>query len=64
MTKYIFLIALTISTFSIDAQENSKTEADIRALEQAGTKAILNGDTNTLKQIWAQSFWLILQEMK
>jgi hypothetical protein len=53
MTKYIFLIAFLISTFSIDAQDNTKTEAEIRALEQTGAKAILNGDTNTLKQNWA-----------
>ena len=56
MTKYIFLIAFSISTLSICAQDNSKTEAEIRALEQTGTKAILNGDTNTLKQLWAPEY--------
>ncbi len=56
MTKSVFLIALTISISSINAQDNSKTEATIRALEQTGAKAILNGDTNTLKQIWAPEF--------
>ncbi len=56
MTKYIFLFAFSISTLLIYAQDNSKTEAEIRALEQAGAKAILNGDTNTLKQLWAPEF--------
>ncbi|MGZ8558277.1 MAG: nuclear transport factor 2 family protein [Chitinophagaceae bacterium] len=56
MTKYIFLIAFSISTISIYAQGNARTEAEIRALEQTGAKAILNGDTNTLKQIWAPEF--------
>jgi hypothetical protein len=56
MTKYIFLIAFLIPAFSIYAQNNSKIEAEIRALEQAGVKAILNGDTNTLKQIRAPEF--------
>ena len=56
MTKYIFLLACTISIFSANAQDNSKTEAEIRRLEQTGATAILNGDTNTLKQIWAQEF--------
>ena len=56
MTKYIFLIACTISIFSADAQDNSKTEAEIRRLEQTGVTAILNADTNTLKQIWAPEF--------
>jgi hypothetical protein len=56
MKKYIFLIAFLISTFSIDAQSNSKIESEIRDLEQTGATAILNGDTNTLKQIWAPEF--------
>jgi hypothetical protein len=56
MTKSVFLIALTISISLLNAQDNSKTEATIRALEQTGAKAILNGDTNTLNQIWAPEF--------
>ena len=56
MTKYIFLIAFTISILPANAQDNSKTEAEIRRLEQTGATAILNGDTNTLKQIWAPEF--------
>lgn len=56
MTKYIFLLACTISIFWANAQDNSKTEAEIRRLEQTGATAILNGDTNTLKQMWAPEF--------
>jgi hypothetical protein len=56
MTKYIFLIAFSISALSINAQDNTTTEAEIRVLEQTGAKAILNGDTNTLRQIWAPEF--------
>jgi ketosteroid isomerase-like protein len=56
MTKHFFTIAFSILTLAVSAQENSKTEAEIRALEQTGTKAILNGDINTLKQIWAPEF--------
>ena len=56
MTKYIFLFAFTISVLQTYAQDNSKTEAEIRRLEQTGATAILNGDTNTLKQIWAPEF--------
>jgi ketosteroid isomerase-like protein len=56
MTKYLFLIAFSISTIAVYAQDNAKAEAEIRALEQTGAKAILNGDTNTLKQIWAPEF--------
>ena len=53
MTKYIFLIAFSILTISLYAQDNAKIEAEIRVLEQAGVKAILSGDTNTLKLNWA-----------
>ena len=56
MTKYIFLFAFIISILPANAQDNSKTEAEIRRLEQTGATAILNGDTNTLKQIWAPEF--------
>ena len=56
MKKYIFLLACTISLLAGHAQNKSKAEAEIRKLEQTGATAILNGDTNTLKQIWAPEF--------
>ncbi|MDP3665306.1 MAG: nuclear transport factor 2 family protein, partial [Sediminibacterium sp.] len=39
-----------------NAQDNSKTEAEIRSLEQTVVTAILNADTNTLKQVWTPEF--------
>ncbi len=56
MTKYIFLIAFTNATFMTNAQSNSKTEAEIRRLEQIVVTAILKADTNTPKQVWATEF--------
>lgn len=56
MKKYILLIAFTNLTLLMYAQDYSKTEAEIRALEQAAAKAILNGDTTMLKQLWAPEF--------
>lgn len=56
MRKYIFLTAITIAALSTNAQSNSKTEAEIRRLEQMVVTSILNADTNTLKKIWAPEF--------
>lgn len=56
MTKHILFIAFSILSLSIYAQTNSKTETEIRALEEIGVKAILAGDTNTLKQLWAPEY--------
>ena len=56
MTKYIFLITFTIATLVTNAQDNAKTEAEIRKLEQTVVTAILKADTNTLKQVWAPDF--------
>ncbi|OSZ77307.1 hypothetical protein CAP36_12930 [Chitinophagaceae bacterium IBVUCB2] len=56
MTKFILLAAFTVSTFATNAQDNSKTETEIRNLEQRGAEAVLKGDTNTLKQLWATEF--------
>ena len=56
MTKYIFLITFTITTLVTNAQDNAKTEAEIRKLEQTVVTAILKADTNTLKQVWAPDF--------
>ena len=56
MTKYIFLFAFTIAAIATNAQDNSKTDAEIRRLEKIVVTAILNADTNTLKQVWAPEF--------
>lgn len=56
MTKYIFLITFTIVALATNAQDNSKADAEIRRLEKTVVTAILNADTNTLKQVWASEF--------
>jgi hypothetical protein len=56
MIKCIFLTAFSIATLSVYAQDYSKTETEIRTLEQVGAKAILTGDSNTLKKLWAPEF--------
>jgi hypothetical protein len=56
MTKYIFLFAFTFAALVTNAQDNSKTDAEIRRLEKIVVTAILNADTNTLKQVWAAEF--------
>lgn len=56
MRKLIFLTAFAITTLTTIAQYTAKTEAEIRRLEQVVVTAILNGDTNILKQVWAQEF--------
>jgi hypothetical protein len=56
MTKYLLVIAFSMSAIYTYAQDNAKIEAEIRTLEQTGAKAILNGDINTLSQLWAPEF--------
>ena len=56
MIKYFFLIAFQISTLLTNGQSTAKTEVEIRKLEQTVVMAILNADTNTLKQVWAPEF--------
>jgi hypothetical protein len=55
MIKLLFPIFL-LSSFLSDAQSIVETESEIRKLEQTVVNAILQGDTNTLKQIWAPEF--------
>ncbi len=56
MVKYILLFFFLLSSFIGAAQKNSKAEIEIRKLEQKIVKAILDADTNTLKQLWAPEF--------
>jgi hypothetical protein len=56
MTKYFFLCAFSFATLTANAQDNTKNEAEIRRLEKTVVTAILNADTNTLKQVWAPEF--------
>ncbi|MEO7923414.1 MAG: nuclear transport factor 2 family protein [Chitinophagaceae bacterium] len=54
--KYLFPIAFLISTLLANGQATAKTEAEIRKMEQTVVMAILNADSNTLKQVWAPEF--------
>ncbi|KIC91057.1 nuclear transport factor 2 family protein [Flavihumibacter sp. ZG627] len=56
MKKLILLIVITAFTVLCNAQKTDSTEAEIRRLEQKVVSAILNADTNTLKQVWAPEF--------
>ncbi|CAN5202894.1 hypothetical protein BH20BAC1_BH20BAC1_14680 [soil metagenome] len=56
MIKSFFSIAFLISTLLTNGQSTAKTEVEIRKLEQTVVMAILNADTNTLKQVWAPEF--------
>jgi len=56
MIKYYFSMAFLISTLLTIGQSTSKKEVEIRKLEKAVVIAILNADTNTLKQVWVPEF--------
>ena len=56
MTKSFFLLAFLLPAILANGQSNAKTEAEIRNLEQTVVQAILKGDTNTLKKVWAPEF--------
>jgi hypothetical protein len=56
MRRSIFSIAVLISTLLANGQSTTKTEVEIRKLEQTVVIAILNVDTNTLKQVWTPEF--------
>jgi|SRR5688500_1895822 len=56
MAKSFFSIAFILTAFLTYGQPMSKTEIEIRRLEQSVVTAILKGDTNTLKQVWAPEF--------
>jgi hypothetical protein len=56
MTRNLLFATLLLSFFSTNAQINLKAEAEIRDLEQKIVVAILNSDTNALKQLWAPEF--------
>jgi hypothetical protein len=54
--KFILCITFLLASLFSTAQNISKTELQIRKLEQQIVKAILNADTNALKQLWAPEF--------
>ena len=56
MSKSFFSLAFLLATFLSNGQSNAKTEAEIRNLEETVVQAIIKGDTNTLKEVWAPEF--------
>ena len=56
MIKSFLLLTFLMSTFLTNGQSYAKTAVEIRKLEQTVVTAILNADTNTLKQVWAPEF--------
>lgn len=56
ITKSFFSLAFLMSVLLTNGQPTAKTEVEIRKLEQTVVMAILNGDTNTLKQVWSPEF--------
>ncbi len=56
MIKLFLAITFLISALLTIGQSTAKTEVEIQKLEQIGVMAILKGDTNTLRQVWAPEF--------
>jgi hypothetical protein len=56
MRQSIWLLIFVFLVLGSRAQENKNVESEIRRLEQICVKAILEGDTLTLKKIWAPEF--------
>jgi len=56
MMKLFFSITFLITVYFTYGQSKTKTEVEIRELEQIVVTAILKGDTNTLKRFWAPEF--------
>ena len=56
MSKSIILVVFLLTASVTRGQSYSKTELEIRNLEQTVVTAILNADTNTLKQVWSPEF--------
>lgn len=56
MIKSFFSIAFLMVTLLTNGQSTAKKEVEIRKLEQTVVSAILNADTNTLKEVWAPEF--------
>ena len=56
MIKLFCSIAFLLVTLLTNSQSTAKTEDEIRKLEQTVVTAILNADTNMLKQVWATEF--------
>ena len=56
MIKSFLSFTFLTATLLLHGQSSAKTEGEIRKLEQRVVTAILNADTNMLKQVWAPEF--------
>ena len=56
MLRSFCSIMVLTATLVVKGQTTTKTEEEIRKLEQTVVTAILQGDTNTLKKVWAPEF--------
>lgn len=56
MRRSVLFFIVLLDVLCCSAQSREKTEAEIRRLEQVVVTAILNGDTNKLKEVWAPEF--------
>lgn len=56
MKYYLAAILILFQLFPAKGQSAAKIESEIRILEQRVVTAILNADTNTLKEVWAPEF--------
>ena len=54
--KFCFLIVFHAATLTAIGQSGTGTEAEIKKLEEAVVRAILQADTNRLKELWAPEF--------
>lgn len=56
MKKILFICAVLLQVLYLSAQNNSKVEDEIRALEEKEYNAMVNQDSETLQRIWATDF--------
>ena len=56
MKKAIFFVTFILAAIFTNAQSQSNIEAEIKRLEQIVVTAILTGDSNLLKTVWAPEF--------
>lgn len=56
MRKFLFSLVIQSASLATTGQYITKTESEIRNLEQTVVTAILNADTNTLKHVWSPEF--------
>ncbi len=56
MKMLLFILVFHLLAYKCLSQKSNATETTIRSLEQKVVQAILDADTNTLKELWAPEF--------